>query len=123
MAVRTGRYVQCEACGRHFHVFLPDANDAHPLPTTCACGGADWKAFDANSAPCGTPYEPIRIPVVQENGFDGWLPPLRLLMPDGRVRDSASDRLDADLLRRLGMSDEDVVEKMGYSPRPLIQGE
>lgn len=123
MAVRTGRYVQCEACGRHFHVSLPEPGDADPLPAACACGGADWKTFDANAAPCGTLYYPIRIPVTQEDGLDGWLPPLRLLTSDGRIRDSVGDRLSADLQRRLGVSDEDVVESMGYSPRPLIQGE
>lgn len=122
VAVRTGRYVQCAACGRPFRVFLPEPSDADPLPTACACGGADWRTFDANAAPCGTPYDPIRIPVAQEDGPDGWLPPLRLLTSDGRVQDSAGDRLDADLLRRLGMSDEDVVENMDYSPHPLIQG-
>ena len=123
MAVGSGQYVQCETCDRPFHVHLPEPSDEASIPTTCLCGAADWKEFEAKSAPCGTIYGPIRIPVAQEDGPDGWLPPLRIPMPVGRVRDNVGDRLNADLLRRLGMSEEDVAEDMGYSPRPLIQGE
>lgn len=44
-------------------------------------------------------------------------------MASGRARDNAGNLLNADLLRRLGVSEEDVAEDMGYSPRPLMQGE
>ncbi len=123
MAVGTGRHVQCGACDRYFHVHLPEPGDEVPLPATCVCGAADWKEFDAESDPCATTHDPIRIPVAQQEGPDGWLPPLHRLMLDRPVRDNVEDRLNADLLRRLGASEEEVADSMGYSPRPSIQGD
>jgi hypothetical protein len=87
---------------------------------------ADWKDFDWNSAPGGTEFAQVRILPVQ-NGNDGdmenWLPPLRLRLADGWISDSVDARLRAEILRRLGMSEDSVVESMGYSPRPVNDGE
>lgn len=125
MSKATGRHVQCQHCGLRYEVRIPEPKDKWLPPTACSCGQADWDDFASNTVPVGelTSIEPIRIPPLVSDDPADWHSPLTIRIEGGRIRDSVADRSQAAVFRKLEWTEEEVVEILGYSPRPLQDGE
>jgi len=65
----------------------------------------------------------VRIPRPVSDDPADWHSPLTVWTEDGRIRDSVADRQQAAIFRKFDKTEEEVVDILGYSPRPLQDGE